>query len=113
MDAYGAHEAAVEWWEAVAEALKRRGWLVARNKYGHLVGVRNGWGVLGNEAVAAMEAAIAEDLADPEADPTFPLGEVLCLVRAFSRKHSDFIEVPNDPEAAAAILHQHLNGRPV
>ncbi len=112
--AYGAREAAEEWWNGLVDALRRRGWLIAENELeGPVAVIRNGWYLTRRRAVSAMEEAIAEELADPDADDTLPVGEVLAFVEVCSRKHFDFIGLPDDPEAAAAILHNNLNGRPV
>ncbi len=108
MDAYGAHEAAAEWWEQTASLLVQRyGWKAAD----HRVGI-GGWWASGDAAIADMAEAIQCELEDPEADPTLPLGEVLGLVTVTNAElnASETVAVPNDPQVAAGILHQAVFG---
>jgi len=109
MDAYGAPEAAAEWWEQTVSLLVQRyGWKAADP---NRVGI-GGWWVSGDAAIADMAEAIQCELEDPEADPTLPLGEVLGLVAVTNAElnASETVEVPNDPQVAASVLHQAVFG---
>jgi len=109
MDAYGASEAAAEWWEQTASLLVQRyGWKMVGPNDVEI----DGWRVSGDAAIADMAEAIQYELEDPEAAPTLPLGEVLGLVTVTNAElhTSETAEVPNDPQVAASILHQAVFG---
>ena len=103
-----AHDYAREWWKQTASILRERyGWKPA---IGSLVLAKNDWRVDGISAIEDMTAAVQYELADPEADLTLPLGEVLALVPLVDEGgYLVEVEIPNTPEAAADLIDQDVS----
>ncbi len=95
---------AQEWWRQTAALLIERGWWPETPNAFTLV--KDGWVVDGHAAIADMRAAVREELADPDADDTLLLGEVLALVTISADFGKQVVEVPNEPEAAANIIDE-------
>ena len=97
-----------EWWRQTAALLIERGWWPETPNAFTLV--KGGWVVDGHAAIANMRAAVREELADPDADDTLPLGEVLALAPlADEDGYLVEVEVPNTPEAAADLIDQAVS----